>query len=167
MAEFINTADVIGDDALTDGIIEKSITEFNDNVITLVGDYAFRDCNALTSVCVPSVTKVGGYAFSMSEALRTVDLTSVITIAGYAFQVCSALTALILRNTSALPSLLNKDAISYTAIASGAGYIYVPRNLVDSYKQSTNWSTYAAQFRALEDYTVDGTITGELDPTKI
>ena len=32
---------------------------------------------------------------------------------------------------------------------------------------ATNWSTYAAQFRALEDYTVDGTTTGELDETKI
>lgn len=39
--------------------------------------------------------------------------------------------------------------------------------LVDSYKAATNWSTYATQFRALEDYTVDGTITGELDSTKI
>lgn len=152
MAEFINTADVIGDDALTDSIIEKSITEFNDNVITLVGDYAFRDCNALTYVCVPSVTRVGGYAFSMNEALRTVDLTSVTTIAGYAFQVCSALTALILRNTIAPPSLFNKDAISYTAIANGTGYIYVPRDLVDSYKSASNWSTYANQIRAIEDY---------------
>lgn len=39
--------------------------------------------------------------------------------------------------------------------------------LVDTYKADTNWSTYAAQFRALEDYTVDGTITGELDESKI
>ena len=52
-------------------------------------------------------------------------------------------------------------------IASGAGYIYVPAALVDSYKVATNWSTYAAQFRALEDYTVDGTTMGELDPNKI
>ena len=47
------------------------------------------------------------------------------------------------------------------------GYIYVPRALVDSYKSATNWSTYASQFRALEDYTVDGTIMGELDESKI
>jgi hypothetical protein len=47
------------------------------------------------------------------------------------------------------------------------GYIYVPRALVDTYKVATNWVTYADQFRALEDYTVDGTITGELDESKI
>ena len=54
-----------------------------------------------------------------------------------------------------------------TPIASGTGYIYVPAALVDSYKAATNWSNFAAQFRALEDYTVDGTTTGALDPTKI
>lgn len=45
--------------------------------------------------------------------------------------------------------------------------IYVPAALIDSYKAATNWSAYANQFRALEDYTVDGTITGELDESKI
>ena len=39
--------------------------------------------------------------------------------------------------------------------------------LVDSYKAATNWSTYADQIRALEDYTVDGTTTGALDETKV
>ena len=52
-------------------------------------------------------------------------------------------------------------------IMKGEGYIYVPRALVDSYKVATNWSSWATQFRALEDYTVDGTTTGELDETKI
>jgi hypothetical protein len=53
------------------------------------------------------------------------------------------------------------------------GYFYVPRALLSDddatkdYRRATNWSTYASQFRALEDYTVDGTITGALDPTKI
>ena len=46
-------------------------------------------------------------------------------------------------------------------------YIYVPRALVEDYKVATNWSAYADQFRALEDYTVDGTISGDLDETKI
>lgn len=54
-----------------------------------------------------------------------------------------------------------------TPIANGTGYIYVPSALIEQYKVAENWSTYASQFRALEDYTVDGTITGELDETKI
>ena len=29
---------------------------------------------------------------------------------------------------------------------------YVPTSLVDTYKSATNWSTYAEQIRAIEDY---------------
>jgi hypothetical protein len=60
----------------------------------------------------------------------------------------------VLNNTNALPNASNY-------------YIYVPSTLVDSYKTASNWSSVASRFRALEDYTVDGTTTGELDPNKI
>jgi hypothetical protein len=51
-------------------------------------------------------------------------------------------------------------------IANGTGYIYVPGALHNSYLADTKWSTYANQFRRLEDYTVDGTINGELDTSR-
>ena len=47
------------------------------------------------------------------------------------------------------------------------GYIYVPRNMIESLSNETNWSAYASQLRALEDYTIDGTTTGELDESKV
>lgn len=55
-------------------------------------------------------------------------------------------------------------------IRSGTGNILVPRDLIATYQSGTNWSTvYAAgtKFLALEDYTVDGTTTGDLDDAKI
>ena len=55
----------------------------------------------------------------------------------------------------------------YNPTGAKDGYIYVPRNMVDTLKSATNWSTYADQIRALEDYTVDGTTTGELDESKV
>jgi hypothetical protein len=76
------------------------------------------------------------------------------------------LTTVILRSES-LCTLENVSAFNGTPIASGTGCIYVPAALVNSYKTATNWSSFASKFRALEDYTVDGTITGELDETKI
>jgi hypothetical protein len=48
--------------------------------------------------------------------------------------------------------LASPNAFNNTPIKSGTGYIYVPATLIDSYKSATNWSTYAAQFRAIEDY---------------
>lgn len=45
--------------------------------------------------------------------------------------------------------------------------ILVPRTMVDTLKSATNWSIYATQLRALEDYTIDGTTTGEIDESKL
>ena len=49
-------------------------------------------------------------------------------------------------------TLKNISAFNSTPIKSGTGYIYVPMSLVDTYKSATNWSTFANQFRAIEDY---------------
>ena len=48
--------------------------------------------------------------------------------------------------------MANTNSLGGTLIASGTGYIYVPKALVDSYKSATNWTTYASQIRAIEDY---------------
>ena len=58
MADFINTVDAIGDDALTDSIIMRTIAEFRDNNIKTVGQYAFFSCTALALVDLPNATKV-------------------------------------------------------------------------------------------------------------
>jgi hypothetical protein len=39
--------------------------------------------------------------------------------------------------------------------------------LLGAMAAAANWKKYPNQFRALEDYTVDGTINGELDRDKI
>jgi hypothetical protein len=283
MAEFINTIDALGDDAVIDGIIQKTIATFNDAEITEVGKYALNKCTALTEVNLPActviqqnvfqnctaletfsaenVTKIYIYAFSGCTSLRNlhlpkltectggnhygvghhfadceslesvdfpllkscnislfagckslkevnlpvlntsaqnifagcaslekiclpaqayvntgffgnctslklVDLPKANNFYNSAFEGCSVLTAVILRNTEVCV-ISGQWVFEKTPIKSGTGYIYVPRALVDSYKVATNWSVYANQFRALEDYTVDGTITGELDETKI
>jgi hypothetical protein len=44
------------------------------------------------------------------------------------------------------------------------GYVYVPRDMIETLQTATNWS--ALQFKALEDYTKDGTTTGEFDDEK-
>ena len=215
MAEFINTIDVLGDDAVIDSIINRTIAEFKDNVVTKIGEYAFYNCKTLKTVELPNVGTVSAsYAFqgctalervnlpkfdadnsnhikgifagckSLEEisfpslrkvgyqmmedctALRKVDLGCADYIHQYAFN-RTALDILIIRTQSVCDVVNVHQGLGSTPIWNGTGYIYVPRALVDSYKAATNWSTVADQFRALEDYTVDGTITGELDETKI
>ena len=56
MADFINTIDLLGDDAVVDSIIDRSITEFKDNTITEIGDGAFAHCASLADISLPNLT---------------------------------------------------------------------------------------------------------------
>ena len=144
----------------------RSLATANFPAVTSIDRYALYDCKSLTTANFPAVTSIGNRVFYNCNQLTTVDFPVALSIAEWVFYSCKNLTALVLRATS-VASLANVNAFTNSGIASGTCYIYVPAALVDSYKAATNWSTYAAQFRALEDYTVDGTTTGALDETKI
>jgi N-acyl-D-aspartate/D-glutamate deacylase len=79
----------------------------------------------------------------------------------------------VLRKQDSITTLENINAFSNSSMCGVinyhgiVGYVYVPRALVNAYKTATNWSTYANYIRAIEDYSIDGTVTGELDETKI
>lgn len=133
--------------------------------VRIIGTSAFNFCTSLTSVRFPAATTLRDSAFSYASALETADFPALTSIGKFAIQQ-SKLKTLILRSTT-LCTLAATSAFNGTPIADGTGYIYVPSALVSEYQAATNWSTYSAQFRALEDYTVDGTISGELDPSKI
>ena len=161
MADFINTIDLWGDEETLDMILEEAITEFNDDTLTIIGAYAFFESPLLKKVKLPSVTTVVGNAFGRCTSLEIVDLSSKADIHNYAFYVCYNLKALILRSSEGIGNVgglnFNTDKM----------YIYVPRALLESCKENTAWANWKDRFRALEDYTVDGTITGELDESKI
>ena len=144
----------------------QKLTKADFPLATSVAGQAFRECSALTEVNFPVATSIGESAFYTCKALTKANIPLATSIISYAFYYCTALTAFVLRSETVC-TLANSNAFTGSAISSGKGYIYVPAALVDSYKSATNWSTYAARFRALEDYTVDGTTTGELDETKI
>lgn len=146
---FTNTVETVGDAALTRSIIDRSITELNCNITTSIRQQAFRACSALESVNFPNVTSVALGAFYNCTALAKAEFGSAVAFANNAFYGCTALTALILRSTDALCTISGTPFAS-SAIASGTGYIYVPKALVDQYKAS--WTAYAAQVRAIEDY---------------
>lgn len=133
-----------------------------------LGNGAFQKCTKLKNVNIPNITGFVNYAFAGCTELEILDLSEKFSAfgGGAALSSCPKLVALILRRTASIVTLGNKNNLSDSAIANGTGHIYVPRALVASYQSNTNWSTYP-RFRALEDYTVDGTTTGALDMSKI
>lgn len=217
MSEFINTADLIGDDEMCDQIIMRTVTEYKEDRVTKIGDYAFYGCTELANFDCPNVTAIGGYAFqgcsnleylelpkvtSVSDGsffgegtfnnakvllpsvsiipqrcfaysnIRILDLRDVTSIGGYCFVGTRQLRAIIIRNTSVVPTM-GDIASTFQGIGFDDVWFYVPKTMDDgtdgiaAYEAATNWSALAGNFRYIEDYTIDGTLTGELDETKI
>lgn len=90
-------------------------------------------------------------SFTGCSNLEKIDFDVLEEMKDADFDRCSALTAVIIRSP-AVCTMSGSNAFKSTPIASGTGYIYVPAALVDSYKAATNWSVYADQIRAIEDY---------------
>lgn len=194
MSEFINTYEVIGEDELCDRFIMRTLTEYKDDRVAKVGanafrlfspletvelpnateieDYAFQECTNLKNVRIPNVGTMRWSTFYKCTSITEIKMESVTFIGQNSFSGCTSLTTVILSGES-ICALESTNVFTDTPIASGTGYIYVPRALLSDtdatkdYRRATNWSTFAAQFRAIEDFSVDGTVTGELDETKI
>ena len=112
----------------------------------------FNYCTSLTTIPqldFGSVTYANSM-FSNCTNLTTLDFSNIKTI-GPSFASSSSLSTLVIRNSTTLATLGNANAFTKTPIASGTGYIYVPDDLVDSYKQATNWSTFANQIKPLSE----------------
>lgn len=128
----------------------------------------FYSCTSLKKIELPSsIYNLASAMFQSCTALEYADIGKSYGIQTRAFTGCTYLATLIIRKTNATSVLGNVDAFSNTKIANGMGYIYVPRSLIDNYKSATNWNTYSNQFRVLEEYTKDNTVTGEFDTSKL
>ena len=108
----------------------------------------------------------------VEKTITDISDDTVTSVGSSAFRDCTQLSCVIFRAETKC-SLANIDAFKNTPFASGkaGGKLIVPRALVEEYKTATNWSVIwgygTNQFLALEDYTVDGTITGEIDWDKL
>lgn len=130
---------------------------------TSIGDFTFRDCTALTNVNLPVATSIARNAFQSCIALTSINLPMVTSIGNYTFFRCFSLTALVLSGTNVC-TLANENAFGncyhilgttdsiYNPTGAKDGYIYVPDDLVDSYKSATNWTTYASQIKPLSEF---------------
>lgn len=79
------------------------------------------------------------------------------------FEGCTSLKRFIVRGSAGV-NIPNADTVfAGTPIADGTGYIYVANKVI-----ATNRSNYPQfNYRVLEDYTVDGTLNGALDESKL
>lgn len=167
----ITTENNANNDDLLNKLIDKTITDIV--IDTNVGNYTFFDCGKIKPIFGENCSKIGAYAFQNCGGLVEINTNKVTIISSNAFMGlnkftkailpnvielnngvfanCKNLTTIIITSTT-ICNLKSTGAFLNTPIAQGTGYIYVPNNLKEQYKVATNWTLYANQIRAIEDY---------------
>lgn len=142
------------------------------------GNGAFRDCSKLKTINIPNVTTItdGSRTFfaTILEEVDLPNLTSIgtstlrmfanndylkkvslpklsgTTISSYTFYSDDSLKTLILGGSELNP-LENVNAFENASIRYRTGYVYVPDDLVDTYKTATNWVAFADQIKPMSE----------------
>lgn len=103
---FINTRDVIGDQATLDGLVGHTLSEFMESGANSIAGYAFHNNTGLNYVEMPGIVNsgsnfVGGHAFAGCENLKSAVFADLKRLGSSMFQACSSLT------TISAPELVN------------------------------------------------------------
>lgn len=146
--------------------------------IETIGGYSFGGCSKMkNSIYLPNLKSYGGYdgahmfnGAGITEVLslghltvlpwaifaNCINLTKVIlpekmtTLNGGAFEGATKLETLVLYST--IPPTFGRAGFGTTAIAKGAGFIYVPDGSIEAYKTAAEWNNYAAQIKGHSEY---------------
>lgn len=143
---FVNTRDTIGDQATVDGLVEHSLTELKEDGIGIIEAYACY-CNAgLQSIELPGVSQINMNAFYSCSNLEVVKLggegsSNSLSIKISAFTNCSKLKHLVI-DRPAKASLAAVSGLAGTPIARGEGAVYVPNDLLSTYKSDNVWKNF-------------------------
>jgi hypothetical protein len=149
----------------------KDLTSLSLSNVTKIGKLATFECISLTTLEVPNVEELSIQAIYGCKVLKEVYMPRLTYLNDQAFRACSALTRADIGNctsigamsffmtkldtliihTPSVCTLANTNVFDSTPIKSGTGFVYVPDNLVDAYKEATNWSTFANQIKPISE----------------
>lgn len=117
------------------GLLNNNLSKITvDSSVKALDAYSLFNKN-LTEVRIKSATAIGNSALAFNPSLYHVIIET--------NSVCG----------------LGTEALVATSVGAGAGWIYVPSDLVDSYKSNQSWTDYADQIVSLDEYPKEITIT--------
>ena len=125
---------------LTSVTIPNNVISFGNNV--------FNGCTSLRSITLDDNynSYISSGCFNGCTSLQSITIPSGTTaIDSYVFSGCTSLQSITILKTNGVVELWNANALTNTNNCP----IYVPSNLVNSYKSASNWSTYASRIRAI------------------
>lgn len=122
----MNTRDLIGEQATLSSLVSHTLTSFEDDKVETLRPYAFYNQSQLKEISLPNVITLGDNAFNgCTGAIRfkiALDQPNVITG--------------------------NTNAFSGTGARS---VIYVPDELVNSYKSNSGWSSLSSRIHGISE----------------
>lgn len=123
---YINTRDEIGEIATLDGLVERTLTEFTDTDVVQLSGAAFYYDKTIEKVILPGITSLGSSDFFGCYMLKELHIGT---------------------NNNSVCTLSATSSFSqdYRCI------FFVPANLLNSYKNASNWSTFADRIYAEGD----------------
>jgi hypothetical protein len=122
-----------------------------DNLESIYYDSLYN-CVKLVNLKFPKLKHTEGNAFRNCTLLKVIELDSIETLYGNSFQSCPAFDTLVIRSNSVCV-LKSIFPTSVTHFADGTASIYVPDDLVEQYKVTTNWVNHADIIKPLSEYT--------------
>lgn len=145
-------------DTLLQGCFRDSsrLSTVNLSNARILGEYSFMDCTSLTSIKLPRIGVLQAGTFANCAELAKADLDCKRFNLHSQFNGCIKLTTVILRSDTlctlqySVDQIFNNSPITNASL--GEGYVYVPRALVNEYKNESNWVVIADRIRAIEDY---------------
>lgn len=125
-----------------------SLVSFSAPKVTVIYHSTISGCGALATVSLPLVTTLNDWCLSANPMLKELTLPSVTKMTRYALA-RSGLEKLVLPGTTLCT--IAGDTFQSTPIEKGTGYVYVPDDMVDSYKTAANWSNIANQIKPISE----------------
>lgn len=115
------------------------------NGLISIGDEAFYGCSALTSVKLQSgTTTIGNTTFGGCNGATSIMLPETIeSIGSSAFNTCDSLQSFTIQ--AIVPPTIGEYAFKWPLTFT----IYVPAEVVDTYKSAEGWSVYASIIQAI------------------
>lgn len=126
----------------------SAIVSFSAPKVTVIYHSTLASNALLESVSLPLVTTLNDWCMSANPMLKELTLPSVTKMTRYALA-RGGLEKLVLPGTTLCT--IAGDTFQSTPIEKGTGYVYVPDDLVESYKAAANWVSIADQIKPMSE----------------
>lgn len=139
--EYTNTRTTMGDDAAFNALISGTLQNLvEDGVTTITGQYTLFRNPGIVSLRFPNLTSITSNAIADNPNLEVIDIGKQCSFNSGCFGSNVKLNSLILRGSTM--STCGNIMFYSTPIAVGKGGVFVPSDLVSTYKANSDWAAY-------------------------